>query len=184
MNQITVGDFILKQIPGTQENAQEIYDIFTTDSNTFKHWFEGGMWQSVNEVLQYYQNKAQNNDSRWQSAMYGIFKNGELLGEIGLSGIDTKHQTGEIGYWLKKSARGMGIIDKLIPVIEQIGFEKLNLRKINIWCDEDNIASRKHAEKQGYVLEGIQRERKLWPDSSVHSTLMFGKLKSEWKGTL
>ena len=109
------------------------------------------------------------------------FDNDELLGEIGLSGIDTKNQTGEIGYRLKKSARGHGIITKLIPVIEKLGFEEFGLRKITIWCDNDNVASRKHAEKQGYTLEGIQRERKLWPDGSVHSTAMFGKLKSEWE---
>lgn len=181
MEIITVDDLTLKQIPGNQEFAQQIYDIFISDSDTFKHWFEGGMWKSVDEVLKYYQAKEKQEDKRWKSAMYGIFKDGELLGEIGLSGIDTKHQTGEIGYWLKKSARGKGIIDKLIPVIEQIGFEKFNLRKLNIWCDDDNIASRKHAEKNGYVLEGVQRERKLWPDGSIHSTAMFGKLKSEWK---
>ena len=115
--------------------------------------------------------------------MYGIFRGNELLGEIGLSGIDVKNQTAEIGYWLKPSARGYGLIDKLIPTIEKLGFETLNLRKINIWCDADNIASRRHAEKNNYVLEGIQRERKLWPDGSVHSTAMFGKLKSEYKIT-
>ena len=161
MEYITVDNFVLKQIPANQKFAQEIYDIFTNDQDTFKHWFEGGMWKSVDDVLTYYQRKKQNNDSRWKYAMYGIFQDNELLGEIGLSGIDTKHKTGEIGYWLRKSARGMGIIDKLIPTIEQIGFEKFNLRKISIWCDDDNIASRKHAEKNGYVLEGIQRERKL-----------------------
>lgn len=181
MDSIIIDDLTLKQIPGTQEFAQKIYDIFTEDVNTFKYWFNGGMWKSVDEVQKYYQNKAQNNDPGWKYAMYGIFKDDELLGEIGLSGIDTKYQTAEIGYWLKKSARGQGIIDKLIPIIEKIGFEKFNLRKLSIWCDDDNIASRKHAEKNGYVLEGVQRERKLWPDGSIHSTAMFGKLKSEWK---
>ena len=181
MEPIIVDDLTLKLIPGTQEFAQEIYDIFTKDANTFKYWLDGGMWKSVDEAQKYYQNRAQNNDPRWKYAMYGIFKGDELLGEIGLSGIDMKHQTGEIGYWLKKSARGQGIIDKLIPIIEKVGFEKLNLRKLNIWCDDDNIASKRHAEKNGYVLEGVQRDRKLWPDGSIHSTAIFGKLKSEWK---
>lgn len=179
--EITVDEFVLRPIPATDKYAQMIYDIFMADKETFKHWFHGGMWKSVDEILQYYQKRLQeDNDSRWKSAMYGIFRGGELLGEIGLSGIDTKNQTGEIGYWLKKSARGDGIIDKLIPTIEKLGFETLNLRKINIFCDADNIVSRRHAEKNGYVLEGIQRERDLWPDGSIHSATMFGKLKSEW----
>ena len=181
MPQIIIDDLVLKPIPATQEFAQEIYDIFTSDVDSFKYWLGGEMCTSVDDVLHKYQEQLQNSDNRWKYAMYGIFKNGELLGEIGLSGIDTKNQTGEIGYWLKKSARGHGIITKLIPVIEKLGFEEFDLRKIDIWCDDDNIASRKHAEKQGYTLEGIQRERKLWSDGSVHNTAMFGKLKSEWK---
>lgn len=178
---ISVADFDLIKIPVNIENAKTIYDIFLDDIDTFKYWFDGGMWKSEDEVLKYYQDKEQDNDSRWKTVMFGIYKNDELLGEIGLTGVDIKNKTGEIGYWLKKSARGMRIIDKLIPIIEEIGFKYLNLRKLNIWCDYDNIASRKHAEKNNYVLEGIQRERKLWPDGSVHSTAMFGKLKSEWK---
>lgn len=181
MTTITIGDLVLQPIPATQQFAEEIYDIFSADTDSFKYWFDGEICKSADDILHKYQEQSQNSDSRWKTAMYGIFKNGELLGEIGLSGIDTKNQTGEIGYWLKKSARGHGIITKLIPVIEKLGFEEFDLRKIDIWCDNDNVASRKHAEKQGYILEGIQRERKLWPDGSVHSTAMFGKLKSEWE---
>ncbi len=178
--EIIVDNFVLRPIPATKEYAQMIYDIFVADTETFRHWFHGGMWKSADEVLAYYQNKAKNDEPRWKYAMYGIFKDGELLGEIGLSGIDTRNQTGQIGYWLKKSARGAGIVDKLIPAIEKLGFETLNLRKIDISCDTDNIASRRHAEKNGYVLEGVNRERDLWRDGSIHSTSMFGKLKSEW----
>ena len=57
MKTITVDDLKLKQIPGTQEFAHQIYDIFIADSGAFKHWFEGGMWKSVDEVLKYYQAK-------------------------------------------------------------------------------------------------------------------------------
>ena len=178
---IVVDNLVLKPIPPTGEYAQTVYDIFVNDADEFKYWFDGGMWESVNEVLEYYQNKSKNDEKRWKYAMYGIFRDSELLGEIGLSGIDIKWQTGEIGYWLKKSARGQGLVDKLIPVIEKLGFETLNLRKLYISCDTENIASYRHAEKNGYVLEGVNRERKLWSDGSVHSTAMFGKLKSEYK---
>lgn len=181
-NEIVVGDMTLRAIPATEKYAQMIYDIFMADTETFKHWFHGGMWKSADEILQYYQKRSQQDDNaRWKSAMYGVFRGDELLGEIGLSGIDTKNQTGEIGYWLKKSERGAGIIDKLIPVIEKLGFETLNLRKICIFCDADNVASRRHAERNGYVLEGIQRARDLWPDGSIHDAAMFGKLKSEYR---
>ena len=177
---IIVDDLVLKPIPLSQDYAQQIYDAFHEDEASFRFWMEDGIYKTVKEVLSSYRTKYID-EERWKYAMYGIFKRDELLGEIGLSCIDTKNKTAEIGYWLKKAARGKGIIDRLIPVIEKLAFDTLNLRKIIIWCDAENIASRRHPEKQGYVLEGIQRERKLWPDGTIHSTAMFGKLKNEWK---
>lgn len=177
---IIIDDLTLKPISITPKYAQQIFNAFHEDEPSFKFWMQGKIYKTVKNVFNSYKTKYID-EKYWKYAMYGIFKKEELLGEIGLSGIDIKNQTAEIGYWLKKSARGQGLIDKLIPVIEKIGFKNFNLRKINIWCDTDNIASRRHAEKNKYILEGIQRERKLWPDGSIHSTAMFGKLKSEYK---
>ena len=177
---ITVDDFVLKPIPVTQKYAKQIFDAFHEDETSFRFWMEDGIYKTVQDVLNSYKTKYQD-DKHWHYAMYGIFQDDDLLGEIGLSGIDIKNKTGEIGYWLRKSARGNGIINKLIPVIEEVGFDTLNLRKISIWCDTENLPSLKHAEKQRYILEGVQRERKLWNDGTVHSTAMFGKLKREWK---
>lgn len=179
---INVGDLILKPIPATLEYARQIFDAFRSDPNGFKFWREDGAYTSPEEALHHYQTKYID-DARWQYAMYGIFSGDELLGEIGLSCIDTKLKTAEIGYWLAPSARGRGIIKTLIPVIERLAFETYNMRKIDIWCDADNIASRRNAENAGYVLEGILRERKIWPDGTIHSTAAYGKLKSEWVNT-
>lgn len=43
----------------------------------------------------------------------------------------------------------------------KIGFEKLNARKLEIFCDDENIASRKIPEKLGFKLEYTQRGG--WP---------------------
>lgn len=178
--QIIVDEYVLKPVPATPEFAKLIYDIHASDRDGFKYIMHGKDYKSADEVLHTLTTSRKDDDS-WHFAWYGIFKGDELLGEIGLSGINVKNQVAEIGYWLKKSARGHGIIDKLLPTIEKVGFESLNLRKLSIYCDADNIGSRRKAEKNGYVLEGVQRERTLWPDGSVHDTAEFGKLKREWQ---
>ena len=179
-SEIQVDDFLLKPIPVIFEYAKQIFDAFHEDIASFQFWCKDGIYNTPDEVLKDYEKKYID-DSRWKYAMYGIFINNELLGEIGLSGIDMKYQTAEIGYWLKKSVRGKGIIRKLIPVIEKLAFDVYELRKIYIWCDTKNIASVRNAEKTGYILEGILREREIWSDGSIHSTAIYGKLKSEWK---
>ena len=178
--EIKVDDFILKQIPATMEYAKQIFDIFHEDSETFKYWMEYGLYNTPEEVLKEYENKYKDKGF-CKYAMYGIFKNNELLGEIGLGCIYTRRQTAELGYWLKKSARGQGVIDKLLPEIEKLAFETYDLHKLTIWCDNDNIASKKHAEKNNYVYEGCLREENTWPDGTHHSTALYGKLKSEWQ---
>lgn len=176
---IHIDDFILQPIPATMEYAQFLFDTCDTDKDGFKFWMLGEPFVDVNEVCVMQQNHQQRKE-RLTYLMYGIFNKDELLGEIGFTFLDIKNKTAKIGYWLKKSARGHGIINKLIQTIENLGFETLELRKIGISCDPDNTASKIIAEKNGYVLEGILRENRLWPDGSIHDSAMYGKLKSEW----
>jgi len=178
-DKIIVDTLILRPIPKTWEYAQQIFDTFNEDKEGFVFWMRGKSYDSVTDVYMAYQKKYKDTED-WHFAMYGIFLDDDLLGEIGLSGIDVKNQTAEIGYWLKPSARGRGIINKLIPAIENLGFNTLGLRKIYIWCDVKNFASVRRAQTNNYVLDGILRERQVWSDGSIHSTAIFGKLKSEY----
>jgi len=175
---IIVNTFVLRPIPKTWEYAQQIFDAFSKDKDGFNFWMRGQSYQTVTDVYMAYQKKYQD-EKDWGYAMYGIFLGDELLGEIGLSGIDVRNRTAEIGYWLRPESRGQGIVNLLIPVIEDLGFNTLDLRKLYIWCDVKNFASVRRAQNNHYVLEGVLRERQVWPDGSIHSTAIFGKLKSE-----
>ena len=178
--EICVGNLMLKQISATKKHAQQIFDIFNSDKDSFKYWMEYGTYKNAEEVLDEYKNKYKPKGF-CKYAMYGIFAQDEILGEIGLGCIYTRRKTAEVGFWLKKSARGKGIIDKLLPIIEDVAFENYDLHKLTIWCDDENIAVKKIAENNGYIYEGLLREEKIWPDGSVHSTALYGKLKSEWE---
>lgn len=178
--EINVDGLVLKQISATKKHAEQIFDIFNSDVDSFKYWMEYGVYKNAVEVLNEYKNRNKPHGF-CKSAMYGIFENGEILGEIGLGCIYTRRKTAEVGFWLKKSARGRGIINKLLPIVEELAFETYNLHKLTIWCDDENTAVKKIAEKNGYVIEGLLREEKTWPDGSLHSTALYGKLKSEWK---
>ena len=181
IKEIHVDELVLKQISATQKNAQQIFDIFNSEDETFKYWLEYTRpYKNVQEVIDEYKNKYKTKGF-CEYAMYGIFKGGEILGEIGMGCIYIRRKTAEIGFWLKKSARGQGIIDKLLPIIENLAFSEYNLHKLTIWCDDQNKSVKKIAKKHGYIYEGLLREEKTWLDGSLHSTVLYGKLKSEWK---
>lgn len=169
--------YTLKPVPPTIKYAQEIYKIFSKDTENMIFWAPNGNFQSPEQTLINYYNR--NRSTR--SLMFGIFQNDKLLGEIGFSNVDEKNGVCHVGYWLRKSARDKNIISKLLPRIEKLAFEQDWCHKISLHCDSENIASKKIAEKNGYILEGVIRQDSKWPDGSLRDKLYFGKLKSEYK---
>lgn len=165
--QITVDDFVLKPVPATVEYAKIIYDIFSDDISGMLFWMCGYRYGEPEDVLKVK-----------FGFQYGIFRGDELLGQI--VGSAVKSGKTEIGFWVKKSARGNGIINKILPEIEKMIFAQDWCHKIILQCDPENTASKFIAEKNGYVLEGTIRQDEKWTDGSLHDNLYFGKLKSEY----
>lgn len=66
-----------------------------------------------------------------------------------------------ISYFIRRSQRQRGYATEAVKAMMKIGFEKLNARKLEIFCDDENIASRKIPEKLGFKLEYTQRGG--WP---------------------
>lgn len=165
--QIIVDDLVLRPIPDTMEYAKIIYDIFSDDIPGMLFWMGGYVYSSPEDVLKVK-----------FGFQYGIFRGDELLGQIVCSAM--KSGRVEIGFWLKKSARGHGIISKVLPKVEKVIFDQDWCHKIILQCNVNNLASKFVAIKNDYVLEGTMRQDEKWTDGSLHDVFYFGKLKSEW----
>lgn len=174
---ISAGKYQLKLVPATFEMAQQIFDIYNSDSENMIFWMPNGLYQTPEDVLVDYFKRP----TRKQFLMYGIFRENEFLGEIGFSDITWNTRVAEIGYWVKKSERGQGVISAVLPEIEKFGFDELGFRKLVITSDVENKASRAVAEKFNYVQEGILRAEGVWPNGSVRDKIRYSKLKSEWE---
>lgn len=92
---------------------------------------------------------------------YAIIYQGEIIGVIGYHPLNTANNYGEIGYWLSEHMQGNGFITKAARKLIEIGFEKLNLNRIQIPAAEENSKSRSIPERLGLKFEGIIREREL-----------------------
>ena len=174
---LKVGEYVLMIVPATMEYAKEIFKIVSQDPKNMIFWMPDGLFESPEQVLVSYYKRNRGT----QQMLFGIFKDNKLLGEIGFSDIMQKSGKVDIGYWLRQSARGHRIINKLLPRIEKIAFEQDWCHKIQLHCDTKNIASKTIAEQNGYVLEGVIRQDSKWPNGSLRDKMCFGKLKSEWK---
>ncbi|MCA9487205.1 MAG: GNAT family N-acetyltransferase, partial [Nanoarchaeota archaeon] len=113
---------------------------------------------------------------------YGIYLKKKYIGNIGVFDISKKHKSAEIGYWLSKDFIGNGYMKEAVELVENYFFESSFLHRLQIKCDEKNLASAAVARACGYQLEGILRGESWNPYSqSFRNTCVFSKLVSDHK---
>jgi RimJ/RimL family protein N-acetyltransferase len=82
-----------------------------------------------------------------------------LVGSVAINRFDAANQTGSLGYWVRESQQGNGYCSEAVNRISSFGFDELALTRLEIVVLEENISSRRVAEKCGAVLECIAENR-------------------------
>ncbi len=84
-----------------------------------------------------------------------------LIGQITLGGlIFGAYRGGHIGYWIDQGVANRGYTTRAVKALTRFAFTELQLHRIEINLRPENGASKKVAEKSGYIFEGV-RERYL-----------------------
>ncbi len=91
----------------------------------------------------------------------------QIMGTIGLKSIDWSVPKMEIGYWLRTSMTGKGIMTEAVNALTHYGFKQLNAKRIEIRCDEANIKSRAIPKRLNFSEEGILRNNDLTADGTL-----------------
>lgn len=97
---------------------------------------------------------------------------GRRLGRVGLG----LHGSGaaEIGYWLDPAARQRGVATQSVRALCRWAFATLDLEIIEWRTEVGNIASRRVAEKAGFLIEATLRQRQVHRGTRVD--VWFGSL--------
>jgi RimJ/RimL family protein N-acetyltransferase len=80
---------------------------------------------------------------------------GGLLGATGIHGIG--EGTGEIGYWIRREARGRGIAPRSVRLVSRWALTQVGLARLELLAEPANPASQRVAEKAGFTREGVLR---------------------------
>jgi RimJ/RimL family protein N-acetyltransferase len=81
---------------------------------------------------------------------------GRVLGSIGVR-FSEEGDVGEIGYWLRRDARGRGLITRALVLVSRWVLSREGIARVQLRADVENVASRRVAEKAGFQLEGVLR---------------------------
>jgi RimJ/RimL family protein N-acetyltransferase len=103
---------------------------------------------------------------------------GAVVGGIGLN-VDDQGHRGTIGYWVAADARGRGTCTRALRLLSRFALDELELQRLDLVTDPDNVASQRVAEKVGYRREGVLRSHLRHPDGRIRDSVMFSLLPGE-----
>lgn len=138
--------------------------------------------QTLEEEYDYFENKYyQNLEKNQLPSGYGIALKGENR-IIGSCDFNHRHEDDvfEIGYILHPDYWGQGYMVEAVSALIEVGFNLLDLHKIELRCYDYNQQSRRIAEKLHFTLEGTIRDRKDVQGNRC-AELVYGLFKSEWE---
>lgn len=105
--------------------------------------------------------------------------NGAHVGNITLHDIDWKDRRGEIGVLIgDPEARGKGFATEAIGLVKRHAFDRLNLRRLHAGMVDENEASKRAFEKNGFEVEGVLKEH-FYVDGVYRDCLRMGVIRSE-----
>jgi len=123
------------------------------------------------EGLDWYRACEENWDTGVEYEFSAFAPTGEYLGAAGLNQFNRVHNFANLGYWVRESRQGQGIAVEAAMLIAEFGFRTLRLSRIEIVVAEDNLPSRRVAERVGATFEGIARNRIMFRGASVDAAM-------------
>jgi len=82
---------------------------------------------------------------------------GQGLGMIGLHLFAGDPGLAEVGYWLRREARGQGAATTAVRLVAGWAFGELGVARLNLQTAPENLASQRVAERAGFTREGVLR---------------------------
>lgn len=100
---------------------------------------------------------------------------GQLVGATGLHRTVWATPKTEVGYWVRSSRAGQGLIAEAVEATVQYAFAHIGAVRVELITDEANHASRKVADRCGFGLEARLRSECRAPDGSLRNTCLYAR---------
>ncbi|MGR6761495.1 GNAT family N-acetyltransferase [Paenibacillus sp. T2-29] len=102
---------------------------------------------------------------------------GQFVASSGLRRMNWDARRFEIGYWLRTSWIGKGIVTEAVHGITDFAIQHLHANRLEILCDSRNTRSAKVAERAGFTLEGILRNVECDEEGNMVHHMVFAKVR-------
>lgn len=89
---------------------------------------------------------------------WAVVRGGVVVGNVGLTGIERRHDTAWVSYWLDAEARGRGVAARAVATVAAHAFG-LGLVRLELGHRTNNPASCAVAVRAGFLAEGVERAK-------------------------
>lgn len=118
----------------------------------------------------------------WNEGSWAVFRIVDAATDRVVGGANLhmlEHQTAEVSYFLRASARGRGLATRAVRLVTRWAFDELGIERIELRVHPENDASRRVAERAGFTREGVERASRAWPDGRRFDSIVFSLLASD-----
>ena len=106
---------------------------------------------------------------------------GNLIGTLGLYGIDNVNKRAVVGVDLMKEYWGKGLMSEALQRLISYAFTEMRLNRIEGSADPQNLKSIQLLERCGFKKEGVLRQKSYYK-GAFHDDAIYSILKREWRG--
>jgi RimJ/RimL family protein N-acetyltransferase len=137
---------------------------FPTNPEQLTQWFGNGMHQGGRDTALHLMMLDQ--------------ASGRIVGSIGLFHADWQVGSTEIGYGVRRDARGRGYATEALVAVARWVLTEGGIQRAWLTANTDNLASIRVAEKAGFHREGTLRRAGI-EDDGLHDLALFSLLNDE-----
>lgn len=101
----------------------------------------------------------------------GIEHQGDIVGVIAFHEFDSDNRQTSMGFWISSSHQGKGIVSSSCERLIEYAFTDLGLNRVVMKIAEENIRSRRVAERLGLACEGTCRQSEWLYDHFVDQVI-------------
>jgi ribosomal-protein-serine acetyltransferase len=161
-----------------EEDAQDLFEAVGESREQIRPWM---LWADMHQTIEESRDWIIRRMAAWilrEGLDMGVWEHasGRFAGGIGLMVHDWDAGSFEIGYWLRTSATGKGLMTEVTQILTDYAFEHLQANRVQIRCDERNVKSAAIPRRLGFVQEARLRNERLSTAGELQNTLVFGMI--------
>lgn len=160
-------------------HAEELFALIEENRVYLREWMP---WVDANGKIEDTQKFIQMSRQQYadnSGLQVGIWYLGKIAGVLGFARRDPVNRGAEIGYWVSAAYQGRGLVTRACRAVIDYAFAELDLHRLEIRCDPQNVKSRAIPERLGFQQEGMLRQV-AWLHDHFVDLIVYSMLADEW----